>query len=131
LQQLDSGQGLLDAVQRELAALEAQCGAMERALSTRDWERLESAIADSRRITHALQNAFEEAIAVRDEQFDAQFMQRVRYIFAVRENQMARLQQYRAAVDERMQTLSRWRQALRTIAKRATPQRRAGLDRLT
>ncbi len=118
-------------MQSELSALEARCGEMERALGTRDWERLESAIADSRRITHALQNAFEAASTVRDEQFDSQFMQRVRYIFAIRENQMARLQQYRAAVDDRLQTLSRWRQALRTIAKRTAPQARAGLDRLT
>lgn len=118
-------------MQSELAALEAQCGLLERALATRDWERLGTAIADSRRITHALQNAFEDARPARDEHFDAQFMQRLRYVFAVRENQMARLQQYRAAVDDRLQTLSRWKHALRTIAKRTAPQRRAGLDRLS
>jgi hypothetical protein len=131
LQQSVKSEALLHTLQNELASLEALCAEIERALMGRDWKRLDTAIADSRRITHALQNAFEAAQPVRTEEFDTQFMRRLRYVFAVRESQMARLQQYHAAVDDRLQTLTRWQQALRSIAKRSAPQRRAGLDRLT
>ena len=85
---------------------------------TRNWESLEAAIADSRRITHALQNAMDAATEVRTKEFDDAIFARLRYVNAIRENQMARLQQYHEAVGERLQLLTRWKQALKSIGSR-------------
>jgi hypothetical protein len=122
---------LLQAIQTELAALEALCGQLERALMTRRWDALEAAIADSRRITHALQNAMDAAAEVRTKEFDDAIFARLRYVYAIRENQMARLQHYHSAVGERLQVVTRWKQALKTLGARRSTPRLASLDRLT
>lgn len=106
-------------VQATLSELEALCGRMERALSKRDWSEIQSAVADARRVTHALQNAMDDAAGVRTPAFDADVMRRLRYVGAIRDNQMKRLQQYHDAVGERLKTLARWKSALRSFAKRA------------
>jgi hypothetical protein len=98
---------------------------------TRRWDILEIAIADSRRITHALQNAMDAAGGVRTKDFDDAVFARLRYVHAIRENQMARLQQYHDAVGERLQLLSRWKQALKSLGSRRPKPRLASLDRLT
>jgi hypothetical protein len=98
----------------------------------RRWDMLEGAIADSRRTTHAFQNAMDAAKAVRTREFDEGVFTRLRYVFAIRENQMARLQQYHDAVGERLQLLARWKQALKGLASRTRPSSRlASLDQLT
>jgi hypothetical protein len=108
----------LIAVDQTLRELESLCGRMERALVKRNWEEIESGIVDARRVTHALQNAMEDAAPVRTRAFDDHVLQRLRYIGAIRDNQMKRLQQYQAAVGERLQLLGRWRSALRSITSR-------------
>ena len=122
---------MLQAVQTELAALETLCGQLERALMSRRWDLLETAIADSRRITHALQNAMDAAATVRTREFDDAVFARLRYVHAIRENQMARLQHYHTAVGERLQLLSRWKQALKSLGSRTSRTRLAALDQLT
>jgi hypothetical protein len=132
LRQLDSREQLLARVERELRALEDLCGTMERALMHKRWNDLDRAIADSRRITHALQNAMDDASAVRDAKFDEQVDRRVRYVHAIRQNQMARLQQFNLSVAQRLQLLGRWKSALRSMAgPRRAVSRLASLDQLT
>lgn len=108
----------LVAVDSNVNDLEALCGRMERALAKRDWPAIDAAIADARRVTHALQNAMEEAAPVRTQAFDEGVFQRLRYVGAIRDNQMKRLQQYRDAVSERLATVGRWKAALRTFSAR-------------
>jgi hypothetical protein len=91
---------------------------MERALAKRDWPEIEAAIVDARRVTHALQNAMEEAAPARSQAFDDHVRERLRYVGAIRDNQMKRLRQYRTAIGERLKLLARWRAALRTFSTR-------------
>ncbi len=115
----------------ELAALETLCGEIERALMTRTWSRLEAALADSRRTMHALENAMDAARSERDTEFDNAIDARLRYVFAIRQNQMARLQQYHDALGERLKLLARWKHALRSLGSGRSPKRLASLDRLS
>ena len=108
---------LVDSTLRELEAL---CGRMESALQRRDWREIDAAIADARRVTHALQNAMEDASPVRTKSFDGHVLQRLRYVGAIRDNQMKRVEQYRDAVSERLHLLARWRSALRSLVSRST-----------
>jgi len=122
LRQLDSGEVLLRAVRAEVEALEALCGDVERAMMASRWEELGTALAGSRRVQHALQNAMHDARDVRTDGFDAEIFQRLRRIFAVRENQMARLRQYQNAVGERLNAIARLKNVARRIgAAQATP----------
>jgi len=108
----------LAAVDSTLGELEALCGRMERALAKREWPEIDAAIADARRVTHALQNAMEEAAPVRTQEFDDGVFQRLRYVGAIRDNQMKRLQQYRNALSERLGAVGRWKAALRSLSTR-------------
>lgn len=109
---------LLAAVDTALREMETLCGRAERALMMRRWEDLDAAIADARRATHALLNAMDEAKPARDRSFDEDVMRRVRYVHAIRENQMTRLQQYHDAVSQRLQLVARWKSSLRALAQR-------------
>ncbi len=123
---------LLAAVEGHVGELEALCASIERALMRRNWSEMDAAISDSRRITHALQNAMDDAQGARSEAFDAAIMRRLRQIEAVRENQMTRLQQYQDAVGERLQVLARWKSALRSMSKPDASRSRLGcLDQLS
>jgi hypothetical protein len=115
LQPSDSDDVLLNAIEASVGELEALCGRIERALMLRQWPELEAAIADSRRVTHALQNAMEEAHSMRTKSFDEHVFRRLRYVHVIRENQMTRLQQYHDAVGERLRLVARWKSALRSI----------------
>lgn len=132
MQQSANRDVLLGAVESALRELESLCGRLERALMRRSWEDLDAAIADSRRLTHALQNAMDEARAVRDGKFDEQVMHRLGYVHAIRQNQMARLQQYHDAVGERLQLIARWKAAVKSMGKgRAQTPRLRAVDGLT
>ncbi len=91
---------------------------MESALVKRNWPEIDAAVADARRVTHALQNAMEEAAPARTQAFDDHVLQRLRYVGAIRDNQMKRLQHYRDAVGDRLQLLARWKTALRSFSTR-------------
>ncbi|HKU68663.1 MAG TPA: hypothetical protein VJP85_12875 [Candidatus Baltobacteraceae bacterium] len=108
----------LVAVDSTLRELETLCGRMERALTTRNWPEIDAAVSDARRVTHALQNAMDDAAPARTKAFDEHVFARLRYVGAIRENQLKRLQQYRDAVGERLQLLGRWKSALRSFSGR-------------
>jgi hypothetical protein len=132
LQQSASREALLGAVESTLRELETLCGRLERALMTRRWKDLDGAIADSRRITHALQNAMDDARPVRDGAFDERVMRRLRYVHAIRQNQIARLQQYHEAVGDRLHLIARWKAAVKSMGRgRAPKPRLTAVDRLT
>jgi hypothetical protein len=116
LQRSDNVDPLLEAIDSALRELEALCAMLERALVRRSWRDVERAIADSRRITHALQNAMEEAAHLRSAAFDEGVLRRLRHVYALRQNQMARLQQYRDAVGDRLKLTARWKAALRSMS---------------
>lgn len=108
---------LLSAVETSLREVEGLCGRIERALMSRSWDDLSEAIADSRRLTHALQNAMDDAKEARDAAFDEVVFRRLRHVHVIRENQLARLQHYHNAVGERLQLVARWKSALRSIGQ--------------
>lgn len=112
----DKAVSLLEEVESRLRELEYLCGNLERALLRRRWDDLAAAIADSRRVTHALQNAMHDAESVRTSEFDESIFRRIRQVGAIRQNQMARLQQYHSAVGERLRLMARWKSALRSMA---------------
>lgn len=131
MRQSVSREVLLEAIEASLREMETLCGRAERALMLRRWQDLDQTIGDSRRATHALQNAMDEAQGVRDDSFDEGIMRRLRYVAAIRENQMTRLQQYHDAVGERLQLVARWKSALKSIAGRSAPKRLSALDQLS
>jgi hypothetical protein len=118
LQQSANDEMLLGAVEAALAEIEALCGRIERALMRRQWSDLDSAIADSRRVMHALQNAMDDARDARTKAFDEDVFRRLRYVQMVRDNQMIRLQHYHDAVGERLQLIARWKSALKSIGSK-------------
>lgn len=126
----DNVEPLLEAVDLTVRELERLCANLERALVRRRWDELERAIADSRRVTHALHNAMDEAKPARSADFDESIFRRLRHIHAIRQNQMARLQQYHDAVGERLQLMARWKAALRSMSPAAAPRVQA-VDGLT
>lgn len=132
LPQLDSPELLLGAVETALRETEALCGRAERALMTRAWAELDQTVADSRRAAHALKNAMDAASGVRTTQFDETVMRRLQYVYAIRDNQMRRLQHYHDEVGARLQLVARWKAALRSLATAgATRPRLTALDRMT
>lgn len=129
--QLDSTEVLLHAVRDQIDALELLCAAIERAMMGGQWEDLGTALADSRRVQHALENAMHDARDVRSESFDAEAFQRLRRIFAVRENQMVRLRQYQDTVSDRLAAIARFKSAARRIGSARTQSRLGALDQLS
>lgn len=121
MQQSGSRDVLLGAVDAAVREMELLCGQAERALMMRRWEDLNQTIADARRVTHALQNAMEDAREFRDAPFDDGIMRRLRYVGAIRQNQMSRLQQYHDAVGERLQLVARWKSALKSLRHGRAP----------
>ena len=121
---------LPEAVESELAALEALCGRIERALMLRAWNELQAAIDESRRVTHALENAVDAQPGGRDA-LDGGARDRIARVQMIRANQLTRLQQYHDAVGERLQIVTRWKSALRTIRRERPVSRLASLDLLT
>jgi predicted outer membrane protein len=131
LPQSDNREALLAAVESALYELETLCVRLERGLMRRQWSDIDAAIADSRRITHALQNAMEDAASVRDREFDQRVMRRLSHVHAIRQNQMERLQQYQDAVSQRLQLIARWKGAVKSISRRGTRARVTALNQLT
>lgn len=113
----------METVERELRSLERLVAENERLLTARNWDAFENNFADQRRVTHALQNAMEEASVDRQGPYGQTVMKRLRYIYAVRQNQMERLKAYQGAIKERLNLLSRWKQAAAGWMKK---QRNAG-----
>ena len=118
-----------EAVEREVEELERLCETLEASLIAGKWESAAAMLRDSRRVTHAYLNAMDAAAPVRDEAFDRAIHARMRRIFDIREDQLARLRAFHAGVGERLAALSRWKQYARSIgARKGRARQTVGLD---
>jgi len=129
LPQPDEQRVLLEAVAREVVALEQLCNELTSSADSRDWARFETALRDCRRVTHALKNALHDSEGQRHDAFENQLHVRVRHILEVREVQLNRLREYHETVGEKLRTISKWKTYARAIGSRAgAPPSAAGLD---
>jgi hypothetical protein len=119
------------AVVQEVAELERLCGDLERSLVAGDWNEVGNALRSSRRTTHAFLNAMEAAAPHRDEAFDRAVNARMRRVFDVREDQLARLETFHSGVGARLKQLSRWKEFAASVGSKRAPARTLGLDRTT
>ncbi len=117
------------AVEREAGELEKLCGELEKSLVAGDWNAVANALRSSRRTTHAFLNAMEAAAPHRDDEFDKKINKRMRRVFDVREDQLARLETFHGDVGERLKTLSRWKAYAGSIGSKRAPARTAGFDK--
>jgi hypothetical protein len=117
------------AVEREVGELEKQCGELEKSLVAGDWNAVGNALRSSRRTTHAFLNAMEAAAPHRDAEFDQKVNKRMRRVFDIREDQLARLETFHGDVGERLKTLSRWKAYAGSIGSKRAPPRTAGFDK--
>ena len=111
--------------------MEDLCADIERALGVRDWDAFAVAMADARRVTHALENAMERAAPVRDDAFDESIYDRARRVYAIRENQLARLRTYNETVAEKLGQITKLKRFAKNIGAKAAPSQLGSLDRLT
>ena len=100
-----------------LLELEEQCAQAEVALRGRKWNELEQSMCDQRRIRQAIVN--ELAAAECEIQTLPDVFARLQAIFTFREDQLRRLQAYRAEVSRRLQLTRKWKDAARS-ARHAT-----------
>jgi len=113
-----------------MGALESLCADIERALTAKDWDAFAAAMAESRRVTHALQNAMDAATPARDGAYDASIFERARRVHAIRENQLSRLKTYNAAVAEKLGQIAKLKRFAKSVGAKNAPSRLASLDRL-
>ena len=126
-----NAQELLGAVDRDLKELERLVADNERQLMARNFKSFQANFADQRRVTHALEKSMEAAASVRTPEIDAPIFKRIRYIYAIRQNQMERLKQYQGGITDRLKLISRWKQAAAGWLKTQRKQPRLGsLDKL-
>jgi len=119
------------AVDLEIGTLENLCADIERALTAKDWDAFAVAMAESRRVTHALENAMDAAAPVRDAAYDASVFERARRVYAIRENQLSRLKTYNAAVAEKLGRIATLKRFAKSVGAKNAPSRLASLDHLT
>ena len=124
----EAGQVALEALARDVNELERLCLEIDASISERDWERLGAALTDSRRITHAVENAMADAKAYRTEAFDEAVFARLKQIYDYRQQRMQTLQAIHDDFGDRLRQLSRWKGYARSIAGGEKRRRSAGLD---
>jgi hypothetical protein len=118
------------AVEVEVVELERLCSELERSLVAGDWNAVGNALRLSRRTTHAFLNAMEAAAPHRDEAFDRKVNARMRRVFDMREDQLARLETFHGDIGERLTTLSRWKAYASSMGSKRAPARTAGFDKI-
>jgi hypothetical protein len=107
--------------------LEALCADAERALVARHWDALMTILADQRRVIAELTNTAHGTAGERTPEFDQAARQRIRRIYAFRDNQLKRLEAFRDNVRGRLTLIAKVRQA----GKQRNPYaRRGGLGHL-
>lgn len=116
------------AIEREVSELERLCSMLEAALVAGEWDDASKALHAARRTTHAFRNAMEAAAGSRDEAFDEAIYQRVKRVYDARQDQIARLTEYRDRIGGRLQTLSTWKIFARSIGAKNAPARTLGFD---
>jgi hypothetical protein len=119
-----------EAIEREVSEIERLCLDLERSLVSGDWNEAGNALRSTRRAMHAFANAM-EACPDRDEAFDQTIRARMRRVYDVREDQLARLIAFRDGIGERLKTLSRWKAFASSMGVKRAPKRTAGFDRAT
>ncbi len=127
-QSVNPGQDALEAVARDINELERLCLEIDASINERNWHRLGVALADSRRVTHSVQNAMAEATSYRTAEFDKAAFARLQQIYAYRQERMVRLQTIHDDIGDRLRQLSRWKTYARSITIGEPPRRSAGLD---
>jgi hypothetical protein len=120
----------LDGVAREINELERLCGEINAALDERNWARLAGAIADSRRVTHAMENAMADAMPYRDARFNQAVFARLQRIFSYRQERMRELEAFHHEVAEKLKQISRWKVYARSLGSREPIKRTTGLNQL-
>lgn len=124
----DSGQALLEAVAHDINELERLCIEIDASINERNWDRLGAALADSRRVTHSVQNAMGDAMSYRTAEFDRAAFARLQEIYAYRQERMDKLQAIHEDIGERLRQLSRWKTYARGVTIGEGTRRSAGLD---
>ena len=112
----NAGQTALEAIARDVNELERLCLEIDASITQRDWERLGTALADSRRVTHSVQNAMDDSARYRTAEFDEAVFARLQQIYAYREERMVTLQRIHDDIGDRLRQLSRWKGYARSIA---------------
>jgi len=125
----DPARAALEAVAKEIKELERLCIEIDAAVVDEDWPRLNAAIADSRRVTHAMENAMAEAKPYRDATFDKAAFARLQQIYSYRQERMKVVEEIHNDIGDRLRSLSRWKGYARSIGgNRESTRRSAGLD---
>ncbi len=111
-----SDETALAGVSAEIERIEGLCNEIELSLRARDLLRLDVAVADSRRAMNAFENEMAQTQPLRNEEFDRTVFVRLQRVFAVREDQMKRLEGTHRAIGEQLRAISRWKQYARSVA---------------
>ena len=111
-QSVNSG---VDSVCEHISELERLCNELEIRLNARDWDGLGRAINESRRAMHGFENAIADTAGLRDAQFDRAVFARLQRVYAVRDEQMKRLEAIHNGIGDRLRSISRWKQYARAV----------------
>lgn len=122
-----SAEASLAAVVAAVNELEQFCNEIELSLRERDWKRLNTALAGSRRAMHAFENAMAESQPARTEAFDQTVFARMQRVYAVRQEQLERLTSIHNEIGDRLRSISQWKQYARSVAGSGPVQRPAAL----
>jgi hypothetical protein len=124
------GREALEAVAREITELGRLSVELDAALQARDWPRLDGAIADSRRVRHAMGEAMTAAAPYRDEPFDAAVFTRLQEIYAYRDDRLKALELVHSELGGRLRQLSRWKGYARSVGSKETRRGLSAIDSL-
>ncbi|MBV8424090.1 MAG: hypothetical protein JO349_02780 [Candidatus Eremiobacteraeota bacterium] len=102
-----------------LTELEEECAQAEVALRSRTWDAMEASMSNQRRIRQAIIN--ELAAAKLEMQAFPEAFTRAQAIFTFRNDQLRRLNAYRAEVSRRLQITRKWKDVARSARKGLGP----------
>jgi hypothetical protein len=124
----DPAREALETIAVAINELERLCLEIDAAIAAQDWPRLSTAIADSRRVMHAVENAMAEGAAFRTPDFDKAAFERLQQVFSYRQERLDSLQAIHEEIGERLKKLSLWKTYARAITPKEPTRRSAGLD---
>ena len=124
----DPARAALEHIAAAINELERLCLEINAAIDAHDWKRLNAAIADSRRVTHEVENAMGEGAAFRTPDFDKAAFERLQQVFSYRAERLNTLQDIHREIGERLRKLSLWKTYARAVAPKERTRRSAGLD---
>ena len=127
-QSADPARSALEHIASAIAELERLCLEIDASIAARDWPRLSTALSDSRRVTHGVENAMAEGAAYRTPDFDKAAFERLQQVFAYRQERLDTLQAIHNEVGERLKQLSLWKTYAKAVTPKEMPRRSLGLD---